>query len=250
MDQFVLDKALLSQDQQDEILFALQATLATGGAETDTLKRLSALFRREGGDWLEADFTGWGSGAGHPGAPPSDLHLLQLCRGEEPPDRGTGPAGVQGRVLVRCTLPVDQWLASFLLSFGCQLEVLSPACWRDILAEEAKKMGAVYETGQTLSGLEAYPEGRGGGTSPAQKKEVIPMEERKFYQCCGMPLDRPEDAGTEAGGAAGEGPVSKSESGVPPLARERPGKEKRRPGSPGLRLAFISPADRRTCSAR
>ena len=62
MDQFVLDKALLSQDQQDEILFALQATLATGGAETDTLKRLSALFRREGGDWLEVDFTGWGSG--------------------------------------------------------------------------------------------------------------------------------------------------------------------------------------------
>ena len=40
MEQFVLDKALLSQDQQDEILFALQATLATGGAETDTLKRL------------------------------------------------------------------------------------------------------------------------------------------------------------------------------------------------------------------
>ncbi|MCI8330030.1 MAG: hypothetical protein HFG02_10705 [Oscillibacter sp.] len=63
MEQFVLDKALLSQDQQDEILFALQATLATGGAETDTLKRLSALFRREGGDWLEVDFTGWGSGA-------------------------------------------------------------------------------------------------------------------------------------------------------------------------------------------
>ena len=32
MDQFVLDKALLSQAQQDEILFALQAVLATGGA--------------------------------------------------------------------------------------------------------------------------------------------------------------------------------------------------------------------------
>ncbi len=27
------------------------------------------------------------------------------------------------------------------------------------------------------------------------------MEERKFCQCCGMPLDKPEDAGTEAGGA-------------------------------------------------
>ena len=27
------------------------------------------------------------------------------------------------------------------------------------------------------------------------------MEERKFCQCCGMPLDKPEDAGTEADGA-------------------------------------------------
>ena len=50
MDQFVLDKALLSQEQQDEILFALQATLATGGRPEDgTLSRLTALFRREGG---------------------------------------------------------------------------------------------------------------------------------------------------------------------------------------------------------
>ena len=64
MDQFVLDRALLSQEEQDESLFALQAILAAGGGtEADTLARLSALFRREGGDWLEIDFTDWGSGA-------------------------------------------------------------------------------------------------------------------------------------------------------------------------------------------
>ena len=64
MDQFVLDKALLSQAQQDEILFALQAIIATGGGlEGETLARLTALFRREGSDWLEVDFTDWGSGA-------------------------------------------------------------------------------------------------------------------------------------------------------------------------------------------
>lgn len=27
------------------------------------------------------------------------------------------------------------------------------------------------------------------------------MEDRKFCQCCGMPLDKPEDAGTEANGS-------------------------------------------------
>ena len=30
------------------------------------------------------------------------------------------------------------------------------------------------------------------------------MEERKFCQCCAMPLDKPEDKGTEAGGALSE----------------------------------------------
>ena len=30
------------------------------------------------------------------------------------------------------------------------------------------------------------------------------MEERKFCQCCAMPLDRPEDAGTEQDGAPSE----------------------------------------------
>ena len=63
MDQFVLDRALLSQRQQDEILFALQAVLAAGSGEgEETLARLSSLFQREGRDWLEVDFTGWGSG--------------------------------------------------------------------------------------------------------------------------------------------------------------------------------------------
>ncbi len=294
MEQFVLDKALLSQAQQDEILFALQAVLASGGAaEGETLAQLTALFRREGGDWLEVDFTGWGSGtaeretfalvkggilarrpltftyyssAGEKSrrtVEPArlvfkggcwylsaycrtrqDWRIFRLARIEDlvldegscpprhPPERletpspGKGPGTdlllrfqpsaawrVQdyfhpkqvirepdGCLLAACTFPEDQWLASFLLSFGSQLEVLSPARWRGILAREAKKLLAVYETGQTVSGLKAYPCVIGGGDSPAGNKEVLPMEERKFCQCCGMPLDKPEDMGTETDG--------------------------------------------------
>ncbi len=240
MDQFVLDKALLSQAQQDEILFALQAVLATGGAaEGETLSRLSALFRREGDGWLEVDFTDWGSGAAErenfslvkrailerrllsftyyssagqksrrtveparlvfkagcwylsafcrtrqdwrifrlvrmedlsleagacpPRTPPEQLEAplpgdyrgadLQLCfapsaawrvRDYFNPKEIT--AQPDGCLLVACTFPEDQWLLSFLLSFGSQLEVLSPAYWRDIWAEELKKSLGVYET--------------------------------------------------------------------------------------------------------
>ncbi len=295
MDQFVLDKALLSQAQQDEILFALQAIIATGGGlEGETLARLTALFRREGGSWLEVDFTDWGSGAAErenfalvKGAilnrrplsfayyssageksrrtvEPARLvfkggswYLSAFCRKRQdwrifrlvrmadltleegncpsrrPPERLEAPipsdcreTNLQlrfqpsaawrvrdyfhpkqiaqepdGCLLVDCAYLEDQWLLSFLLSFGSSLEVLSPAYWRDILKKEGKKLLAVYETGQTLSGLEAYPKHRGRGESPAQYKEDIPMEDRKFCQCCGMPLDKPEDAGTEADGS-------------------------------------------------
>ncbi len=295
MDQFILDRTLLSQADQDEILFALQATLATGGGtEGDTLARLSALFRRKGTDWLEVDFTGWGSGAverenfapvkqsilgrrllsftyynssgeksrrtvepaklvfkggcwylsafcqtrrdwrvfrlvrmenlvleegGFPlRTPPQqlepplpstyrgvDLHLrfhpsaAWRVRDYFHPSQITPETG--GHLLVNCTFPENAWLLSFLLFFGSQMEVLSPSYWREILAGESKKLWAVYETGQTLSGLEAYPDGRGREMSPAQYEEVFSMEERKFCQCCGMPLDNPEDAGKEADGS-------------------------------------------------
>ena len=295
MDQFVLDRALLSREEQDEILFALQATLATGGGtEEDTLARLSALFRREGGDWLEVDFTDWGSGAAEREkfalvkrsvlrrrplsftyyssageksrrtVEPArlvfkggcwylsafcrtrrDWRIFRLVRMEDlapeegtcpprrPPERLEAPLpggyrGVDlrlrfepsaawrvrdyfhpkqitpepdGRLLVRCAFPEDRWLLSFLLSFGSRLEVLSPAYWREILAGELKKNLALYETGQTMSDLRVYPDSRDGGENPVQYKEVHPMEERKFCQCCAMPLDRPEDAGTEADGS-------------------------------------------------
>ena len=295
MDQFVLDRALLSQEQQDEILFALQAILATGGSgERETLSRLSALFHREGGGWLEVDFTDWGSGAaerenfalvkgailaGRPLAftyyssagersrrvvEPSRLvfkggcwYLSAFCRARQdwrifrlvrmedlvleegacPPRQRPeqveaplpeGYRGVDlrlrfapsaawrvrdyfhprqilrepyGSLLVECTFPEDQWLLSFLLSFGAQLEVLSPAYWRGILRKELKKSLAVYETRHTLSGLKEYPDARDREENPVRHKEVIPMEERTFCQCCAMPLDKPEDKGTEADGS-------------------------------------------------
>ena len=63
MDQFVLDRCLLSPREQDEVLFALRALLSTGGLEgAEALERLSALFRREAEGWVEVDFTDWGSG--------------------------------------------------------------------------------------------------------------------------------------------------------------------------------------------
>ena len=51
-----------------------------------------------------------------------------------------------GCLLVACNFPEDQWLMSFLLSFGSRLEVLSPVYWRDRLAGEIKKSLQLYKT--------------------------------------------------------------------------------------------------------
>lgn len=238
MEQFVLDRTLLSQAEQDEILFALQAILATGGVEEgETLARLSALFRREGEGWLEVDFADWGSDAQEREnfaqvkrailsrrllsftyyssagqrtrrrAEPVKLvfksgcwYLQAFCLArrdwrvfrlvrmddlqveeerfaprpapaglENPPPEGYQAARIRlrfqpevtyrvrdyfhpsqvtvekdGCLLVECAFPEDNWLLGFLLSFGGQVEVLSPAYWREMVRREAEKIVRHY----------------------------------------------------------------------------------------------------------
>ena len=61
MDDFVLDKAVLSEAEKQEILAALQGLGAAEGQGADTLNKLAALFDTGGESWLEVDFSRWGS---------------------------------------------------------------------------------------------------------------------------------------------------------------------------------------------
>lgn len=59
--EFVLDKAVLTQYEKDEILSALAGLSATGCDEVDgVLNKLASLFRDSGFNWIEADFSSWG----------------------------------------------------------------------------------------------------------------------------------------------------------------------------------------------
>lgn len=61
---FVLDRAMLSEEERREVLTALRSLSAAGAAsEKATLTKLSALFRVSGEDWLEVDFSRWGKEA-------------------------------------------------------------------------------------------------------------------------------------------------------------------------------------------
>lgn len=59
---FILDRALLSEHEKQEILTALESMSATGHPSgKEMLTKLSALFNVNAADWLEVDFSRWGN---------------------------------------------------------------------------------------------------------------------------------------------------------------------------------------------
>lgn len=65
MEGFVLDKSLLTKEQQQEVLFALKALTSVKSLEVQgTFSKFQALFQRTDADWVEVDFSPWGSGPG------------------------------------------------------------------------------------------------------------------------------------------------------------------------------------------
>lgn len=58
----VLDRAVLSEEERRDVLAAIESVAATGCASSgELLTKLSALFHVRSGDWLEVDFSRWGS---------------------------------------------------------------------------------------------------------------------------------------------------------------------------------------------
>ena len=66
MEGYVLDRSLMTDAEQDEILAALSALRQTGAADDASLpERVARLFRREGADWPDLDFSFWGAPAAY-----------------------------------------------------------------------------------------------------------------------------------------------------------------------------------------
>lgn len=62
MNDFVLDQAVLSEEEKQEILTALQSIHSTKSIDSrQTLEKLSAIFNMSSENWLEVDFSRWGN---------------------------------------------------------------------------------------------------------------------------------------------------------------------------------------------
>lgn len=65
LDSFVLDRALLSEEERRDVMAALQSLAAAGDTlDKDTLNKLSAVFRLPAENWYEVDFSRWGVSTG------------------------------------------------------------------------------------------------------------------------------------------------------------------------------------------
>lgn len=232
MHDFVLDKAVLSKDEKQEILTALQSINTTQGIQSSkTLQKLSGLFHIDSKNWLEVDFSRWGSKdfdnekfhalksaiihcqsvkiryassyeeISERIVQPAKLiykskawYLKAFCTEKQSfrtfkltriidfellnehfahqhsikPDSMDTPSEetyplitlrfpkemayrvydefeqtevqhqADGCFIVSTRMPEDSWLVGFLLSFGSQVEILSPASLREVVAEQAK----------------------------------------------------------------------------------------------------------------
>lgn len=63
MENFVLNRRLLSEEEQTQILLALQELSATNAVvDEGLLNKLETFFERAAADWIEVDFSRWGQG--------------------------------------------------------------------------------------------------------------------------------------------------------------------------------------------
>lgn len=61
MENFILNKSLLSQEEKNELIWALQGSRGVKAIEGgETLSRIKSLFGGNGQDWIEIDFSDWG----------------------------------------------------------------------------------------------------------------------------------------------------------------------------------------------
>lgn len=61
LDNFVLDKSILSDEEQNQILFGLQAQQKLNiNSKKTALEKLSTIFNKASKNWIEVDFSDWG----------------------------------------------------------------------------------------------------------------------------------------------------------------------------------------------
>ncbi|MBO1308035.1 YafY family transcriptional regulator [Enterococcus sp. 669A] len=155
--EYVLNKMIVSAEEQEKILMALQELSLVENRQTDELlQKLSGLFRTTPSDWLEIDFSAWGLESKTIFDPLKQAifaqQLVKFCymnRKGEQERRTVEPVKLIFKnrdwyLQAFCQLRQDFRL--FKLLRIRELEVAAPAEVREELQTRMKKMAQIYET--------------------------------------------------------------------------------------------------------
>ena len=148
-DKYVLNKTVISEDEQKQILFALQSISATQHVETKSiLSRLQSLFAKTDHDWKnefqlpEIESLEF---------PSLDFVYVQLrfephaaYRVYDEFDERSIIKNEDGSLTVDMYLPNDNWLYEYILSFGPSVEVLEPQNVRAEIVRQAEEIKNKY----------------------------------------------------------------------------------------------------------
>lgn len=107
MDSFVLNKSVITEREQNEILSALQGLTAVKTEETkQVLTKLSSFFKKAPPNWFEVDFAGWGDGSGVSDFLDIKTAIFGKCIIE------FDYFNTKGEKLHRCVEPIQLWFKS------------------------------------------------------------------------------------------------------------------------------------------
>ncbi len=159
MNDFVLDKAVLTEEEKREILAALHSTNSTNNIDNrQILQKLSAIFNVSSESWLEVDFSKWGNN----GMDNAKFELLKSAIIHQRCVKITY-ANSYGRISERIVQPLKMSYKSmswylkayctekqdyriFKLTRMIELEVLSDTFYKKLFPELDEMSGQVYST--------------------------------------------------------------------------------------------------------
>ncbi len=129
LEEYVLNKTVLSEEEQNQILFALQGMKKIAGEDKDILEKISTIFNKKVNDWIKIDFSNWGKEEKYK----LKNIVLELEINKEMAYRvydefedNEITKSEDGSFRVKVEYPETDWIYGYILSFGENIKVISP----------------------------------------------------------------------------------------------------------------------------
>jgi predicted DNA-binding transcriptional regulator YafY len=146
LENYAINKALLTEYECDSILLALKTLQATKYPEIEAIpEKIGAVFKEAAvADWVHIEFSPWGTG---PNEENKFLNIKKAILESSYDDYNQEliTHNADGTYDVTVTSPEDEWVYGYIMCFGDRVEVLEPPHIREIIHERLQKALNFYQ---------------------------------------------------------------------------------------------------------